>query len=67
MNALKHPFCVREARRVVLNAVEVACGRKFADLWEFVAFAEKEHPELDLLTTPGRPEKVLPKAEGTPK
>lgn len=29
----------------------------FADLWDFVAFAEAEHPELDLLTPPKRPEK----------
>jgi hypothetical protein len=54
---LKHPFCVREARRAVLDALEFTYDRKFADLWEFVAFAEKEHPELDLLTPPKRPTK----------
>jgi hypothetical protein len=54
---LKHPFCVKEARRAVLDALEFTYDRKFADLWEFVAFAEKEHPELDLLTPPKRPEK----------
>jgi hypothetical protein len=54
---LKHPFCVNEARRAVLDALEFTYDRKFADLWEFVAFAEKEHPELDLLTPPKRPEK----------
>ena len=53
---LKHPFCVKEARRAVLDALEFTYDRKFADLWEFVAFAEKEHPELDLLTPPKRPQ-----------
>ncbi len=65
---LKHPFCVKEARRAVLDALEFTYDRKFGDLWEFVAFAEKEHPELDLLTPPKRPEKVTPaKADGKPK
>jgi hypothetical protein len=54
---LKHPFCVKEARRAVLDALEVTYDRQFADLWAFVAFAETEHPELDLLTPPKRPEK----------
>ncbi len=54
---LKHPMCVREARRAVLDALEFTYDRRFADLWEFVAFAEKEHTELDLLTPPKRPAK----------
>ncbi len=54
---LKHPFCVNEGRRAVLDALEFTYERRFKDLWEFVAFAEKEHPELDLLTPPKRPEK----------
>ena len=33
---------------------------EFTDLWEFVAFAEKELPELDLLTPPKRPAKRRP-------
>jgi hypothetical protein len=57
VDLLKHPFCVKEARRAVLDALEFTYDRKFADLWEFVAFAEKEHPELDLLTPPKRPAK----------
>jgi hypothetical protein len=44
-------------RRAVLDALEFTYDQKFADRWEFVAFAEKEHPELDLLTRPKRPEK----------
>jgi hypothetical protein len=54
---LKHPFCVREARRAVFDALEFTYDRPFADLWEFVAFAETEHPELALLTPPKRPDK----------
>jgi hypothetical protein len=57
VDLLKHPFCVREARRAVLDALEFTYDRTFADLWAFVAFAETEHPELDLLTPPHRPEK----------
>ena len=57
VDLLKHPFCVKEARRAVLDALEFTYDRQFADLWEFVAFAEKEHPELDLLTPPKRPQR----------
>lgn len=57
VDLLKHPLCVGSPRRAVLDALEGRYGRKFADLWEFVAFAEKDHPELNLLTPPKRPEK----------
>ena len=67
VDLLKRPFVVREKQRAVLNALEVTYDRKFKDVWAFVAFAEKEHPELDLLTPPKRPEKALPKADAKPK
>ena len=51
---LKHPFCVGEARRAVLDALAFAYNRSFADLWEFVEYAHKHH--LDLLTPPKRPQ-----------
>jgi hypothetical protein len=51
---LKHPFCIGEARRAVLDALELTYQRSFADQWEFVAYAEKHQPELDLLTPPKR-------------
>lgn len=38
-----------------LDSLELTYDRKFAELWEFVAFAETEHPELDLLTPSKRP------------
>ena len=62
MELIKHPFVVKEVRRAVLDALEFTYDRKFADLWEFVAFAET-NTTLDLLTPPKRPERVLPKAE----
>jgi hypothetical protein len=57
VDLLTQPVVVKEARRAVLDALEFTYDRKFADLWAFVAFAEKEHPELDLLTPPKRPAK----------
>ena len=51
---LKHPFCVGEARRVVLDALEFTYSRKFKDQWEFVEYAQKHQPQLDLLTPPKR-------------
>lgn len=57
VDLLKRPFVVREKQRAVLNALEVTYDRQFKDVWAFVAFAEKEHPELDLLTPPKRPQK----------
>ena len=61
VDLLKHPFCVGEARRAVLDALEVTYGRKFADQWEFVAYARNpaNNLNLDLLTPPVRP--VAPK------
>jgi hypothetical protein len=60
VDLLTHPYCVREARRVVLDALELTYDRPFADLWEFVAFAEVGHPELDLLSPPKRAVVKLP-------
>jgi len=54
---LKHPFCVREARRAVLVALEFTYKRSFKDQWEFVEYAQKHQPQLDLLTPPKRPER----------
>ncbi|MBM3980981.1 MAG: hypothetical protein FJ304_11980 [Planctomycetes bacterium] len=53
---LKHPFCVGEARRAVLDALEFTYKRSFKDQWEFVEYAQKHQPQLDLLTPPKRPE-----------
>jgi hypothetical protein len=53
---LKHPLCVGEARRAVLDALEFTYKRLFKDQWEFVEYAQKHQPQLDLLTPPKRPE-----------
>jgi hypothetical protein len=52
---LKHPLFVNEARRIVLDQLGNRCGRRFADLWEFVAYAREHEPNLDLTTPPQRP------------
>jgi hypothetical protein len=53
---LKHPLCVGEARRAVLDALEDTEQCTFADVWEFVAYAQKHQSQLDLLTPPMRPQ-----------
>ncbi len=52
---LKHPFCVGEARQAILDALAFTYNRPFADQWEFVEYAQKHQPQLDLLTPPTRP------------
>jgi tRNA A-37 threonylcarbamoyl transferase component Bud32 len=62
---LKHPYCVGEARRAVLEALEGAHGRKFADQWEFAGFAAALPAPPNLLAPPRR--QARPKAaEGRP-
>jgi tRNA A-37 threonylcarbamoyl transferase component Bud32 len=56
VDLLKHPFCVGEVRRTVLDALEYTYKRPFKDQWEFVEYAQKHQPQLDLLTPPKRPE-----------
>jgi hypothetical protein len=57
---LKHPLCVDEARRAVLDQLENRYRRKFADHWEFVRFAREQNLERRLdfsfTTPPRRPE-----------
>jgi hypothetical protein len=57
---LKHPFCVDQARRVVLEQLERRYHRTFADHWEFVRFAQQQNLGLDFATPPQRPEALLP-------
>jgi hypothetical protein len=52
---LKHPFCVGEARRAVLDALEITYNRPFKDQWAFVEYVQKYQPQLDLLAPPKRP------------
>jgi hypothetical protein len=52
---LKHPLCVGEARRVVLDELGQRYGRRFADHWAFVRFAQEHKLGLDFTTPPKRP------------
>jgi tRNA A-37 threonylcarbamoyl transferase component Bud32 len=49
---LKHPLCVAAARRAVLDHLEARHGRKFADQWEFVRYAEEQKLGLDFTSPP---------------
>jgi hypothetical protein len=59
---LKQPFCVGEARRVVLEQLERRFRRTFVDHWEFVRFAQQQNLGLDFTTPPRRPQALLPEA-----
>jgi hypothetical protein len=52
---LKMPPFVGEARRVVLDQLGNRYHRTFADVWEFVRFAEEQKLGLDLTSPPKRP------------
>jgi hypothetical protein len=62
VDLLKHPFCVGQARRAVLEQLENRYRRPFTDHWEFVRFATEQRLGLDFTTPPQRPEAVLPEA-----
>jgi hypothetical protein len=53
---LKMPIFIGEARRVVLDELGNRCGRRFADVWEFVRFARDQHLDLEFTSPPQRPE-----------
>jgi hypothetical protein len=42
VDLLKGPLCVGEARRLILDQLEIRYQRKFADHWAFVRFAQNE-------------------------
>jgi len=53
---LKNPFCVSEARRLVLEQLSRHYHRPFADQWDFVQFVTDNQLPLDLTTPPVRPQ-----------
>jgi hypothetical protein len=59
VDLLKHPLCVGEARRIVLDQLGLQHQRTFADQWEFVRFAEEQKLGLDFTSPPKRPEYFL--------
>jgi hypothetical protein len=54
---LKMPTCVGRFRTVILELLGNRYHRAFADQWEFVEFAEKNLPDIDLKSPPKRPGK----------
>ena len=55
VDLLKHPLCVGEARRLVLEQLGRRYNRPFADPWEFVDYVHQNKLDLDLTTPPERP------------
>jgi hypothetical protein len=55
VDVLKHPFCVGEARRVVLDELGSRYDRHFEDQWDFVRFAEEQKLGLDFSSPVQRP------------
>jgi hypothetical protein len=55
VDLLKHPMCVGEGRRAVLDALGVRYKRTFSDQWDFVRFATERKLGLDFTTPPQRP------------
>jgi hypothetical protein len=57
VDLLKMPTCVGEARAVILEQLSNRYKRPFADVWDFVEFAETQLPDIDLRSPPKRPRK----------
>jgi hypothetical protein len=55
VDVLKHPLCIGEARRIVLEQLGNRYRRTFADQWELVRYAEEQKLGLDFTTPPRRP------------
>jgi serine/threonine protein kinase len=56
VDLLKHPLCVGEARRLVLEQLARHYHRDFADQWEFVKYVREQNIGLDLTTPPEKPD-----------
>jgi predicted Ser/Thr protein kinase len=52
---LKMPTCFGKVRHVVLKHLGNRYGRRFANHWEFVRFAQEQHLDLNFTTSPKRP------------
>lgn len=54
VDLLKMPTCVGDTRIVILGLLANRYKRPFADIWEFVEWAEKNEPGLDFTSPPKR-------------
>jgi hypothetical protein len=52
IDLLKHPLCVRAARRAVLDQLSRHFRRPFADQWDFVEYVRQQKLDLDLASPP---------------
>jgi len=56
---LKMPTCIGEARRVILDQLGNRYHRTFADVWQFVHYAEEQKLGLDFASPPRKPEPAV--------
>jgi hypothetical protein len=54
VDLLKMPTCVGEARTIILEQLGNRYKRPFADVWEFVEWAQQQEPGLDFTSPPKR-------------
>jgi hypothetical protein len=54
VDLLKQPLMVGVSRRLILDQLEKRHGRRFADHWEFIRFAEENSLGLDCTSLPRR-------------
>ncbi len=66
VDLLKMPTCYGKARLVVLYHLGNIHGRRFANHWEFVRFAQENHLSLDFTTPPRRPDPAALAADLAP-
>jgi hypothetical protein len=55
IDLLKHPLCIGETRRSVLQALAFTHDRPFADQWDFVRYIRDKKVDVDLLAPFNRP------------
>ena len=55
VDLLKLPTCQRAGRRVLVEQLGRQCGRRFTDVWDFVAWARMHRPDLNLTSPPQPP------------
>ena len=60
VDLLKMPTCRQPARQVIVRQLGWQCGQHFDTMWDFVDWAQKNRPDLDLTSPPVRPAPVAP-------
>ncbi len=60
VDLLKMPTCQQPAREVIVRQLGWQCNQHFDTMWDFVDWAKKNRPNLDLISPPVRPTAVAP-------